>query len=1354
MGNGREKMAGYIVELYKNIISDGKVEQSIEDPNLKNKIYITFGEYDKMTVSRTNAFSRMRDVSKMSKEWIGDRQKILLYDLTKDNELEYMETTDGCGFYIYEGLKRVLCDKLFLGITILQFKECQAECDCRIVDRLNICRKRILDIVKENSKNEIAIDCSVLGLLGSYGVAVLWGCDQFTEILRMINIIKGSDIFENEDTAEPAYKFISVFTIFVKNKDACSPVRIEKIEGMAMLQMTLQTNIHSGLLKELKDSLSGIESFHSVGEYDLIVITSARDLYDCFNDHHIFDPSSSFYEKYVLQTSVKLCETISENDVETIKEVVMSKEEVGEKSASETNTFSCVQIQNAYKMTRSLFFEVFPKTAGMVDSLDLLYGDYNSKIAVVSNKMWAKDYGQQFLAILNVVNNNLSAVVEEKVKVSTPELLADVQDILNCFEYQTIHIAESNNFLLDTPKCHLRYTGQNNLTLYAYFGILKDILELVYLIQAESKQSKIIPLISVDTVPIISSILYMDYDNPFEDRIIQFNFPMMAMFALPANVPYLYHEVFHYVAPKDRVIRNWTKGVILAIQAIKNIINEIMVSMTEEKDYDSARNIVDGIFTPYVYKSVINQYFDPVIQKVSKQNSTYTKNEINEEGCVWNKYEKKLFYNLICFISEADRTLLEDNLVYKVFQDLYLSETEIKKCFETMLDAEYLDETEKDCIQEMFDYFMDAVNALFINVSSESKLNAFNEMMKITGLSAEELINLEELVQLSSTLSEVVCDLPMVELAQMDAIAYLISYVKIQKDLLKKPNNEPQIQNFVRIGVVLDSFFQLETSAASCKRKLDALKSGFICSYVGLYFSEKKAFEHSNLKAYVDEIKVEAEAWFSEIKNWYCQYLKKYRIFGSLIKILMKQASIKERINNEETSFVDRFKNLKCAPYNYAVRTYGSGIIEAVINRENSSLEEKKEHIVQCRNTFQEEVFGMNIEIIQTYQKQRGFEELGEICNRKFKGDEIYKYEMDDKIFESNLLKTGFDEEKSKKEILFQYEYMVTDIVGLCDKIKQISDHFEKLNKKYFGSKNMPLWYRGHQNYEYKLLPTAMRNYAQHAQENNSLRDFQRGAYEEFRFRIDNASEKIEKSGYTECDYLALMQHYGAPTIYMDWTENAISALYFALEAFIDPKKKDFQNDKDAVLYILHPQLYNRARNEIMNQVKIDSGRILDQMMKESILSNTYNLPNLSVNYNKEKFGMFLLGDVNDNNIIVKPRDTEIQRLSMADGEKENLLYLPLAIYASRANERVKAQSGMFMAFNIFTMPSRKKYFDYMALEKVQEFYLKNITGAFPFMYTIRVDGSVKKEIADWLKAMGLTKDMIYPELSNIVERI
>ena len=1346
-------MSGYIIELYKNIISDEKywTEQSISNSEFKSKIYITFGEFDKMMVSRTNAFSRMRDVSEMSREWIGDRQKIFLFELADNNQLEYRESERECGFYSNNGAVSSLCMKLFLGITIFQFKESQEESPNGVKETLNICRRHILNIVKNEN---VPVECSVLGLLGTYGVAVIWAADQFTDILRMINKIKGSDVLSEETNKQPAYRFISVFTFFAKNKDGYNEEKITNLKGTALLQITLQTNLNRSILKKIREEIPGCEKFHTVGEYDLMLETPVKNLYNCFEKKAIFDPSSDFYKYHILQTNVKLCESATNKYLKGIR-AGNTRESDKNKPDNANSRLLVPEIETTYNSLRGMFFDKFPKTAGMVDSLDLMYGDYHSKIASVSNKMWAVDYSQQFLAILTLLKRSLDAVTTVHGSITTSNLLRDIQDILNCFEYQTIHISESNNLLLNTPKCHLRYTGQNNLVLYAYFGIIKKLIEIAYRMQKESRQSKIIPLISVDTIPTIDSLLYMDYGSPFEDRLIKFNFPMMAMYALPVYAPYLHHEVFHYVAPCDRVVRNWAKGCILAFCAMKNVIRKLLNSMTDSHDYGMVLNITEGILNYRIYKAVVEKYSDPLVDKIKNvPKHSYKRDQINnKESNSWLQYEKCLIELLTKYISKSDEMLLESNLLYKVLSELYDAKEAIRNECQTTIEQQmsFCKVNPKD-ITMLLDRFMDSLEGIFNNTKPESQQKAFQTILKNTGLPCEELLALDELIEISDALKEVVCDLPMIELSRLDAVAYLITYVKIQNDRLKQDDSKSLIQHYIRVGVALDYFFKWDISYMEKQDKLESLKSVFMQSYVGLYFSEKKSHNDRSLNDYVKRIEEEAGNWFITIRGWYMEYLKKYRIFGNLMRIIVRQSSIEERLEGKDFRLFEKFKCLKTVEYHDSVRVYGMAVLNAV-NTHTITEEQKRKEISKAKERFQKEVFAYNIDIILAYQKQKNFEELGSICEQCFEGDKIYQYvdgfreRMPETCAEIPVLMVN------KRNNADLCRHTVQNINGLFQTIRKVADYLESEGKKQYGDKGNALWYRGHQDSSYKLLPSAMRKYAQHAESGQTLQNYQIGTYGEFKFRMDNASEKIDKTGYTECDYLALMQHHGAPTIYMDWSENAITALYFALEAFIDPNKKNNQNDRDAVLYVLHPNLYNEARNKMMERVSVKSGRALDYIMKDSQLRNTRSLPNLSIQYHSGNMEMFLLGNIGDEKSIYEAPFEKIEELSIHK-DPENILYLPLAIYASRANERVRAQSGMFMAYNIFTKPSEKKYFDYMALENIQKFYLNLFQNASPFLYSIIINGRIKGEVADWLKTIGVTKDMIYPELANIGERI
>lgn len=474
-----------------------------------------------------------------------------------------------------------------------------------------------------------------------------------------------------------------------------------------------------------------------------------------------------------------------------------------------------------------------------------------------------------------------------------------------------------------------------------------------------------------------------------------------------------------------------------------------------------------------------------------------------------------------------------------------------------------------------------------------------------------------------------------------------------------------------------------------------------------------------------------------------------YRMQSYTIQAVMKQYSVKERMNSTEYS---SFSQLNYKESYEAMEAYGNAI-DTVLNDSGNtvSFEEKLKVIKKARQDFRRETFQMNIRIIQSYQYQKNFGEINTLREKNFKKDEPYKMVMEELPTEFakynpsvwNSIQMRLPNETCS------YTYEITGIEQLCSAIQNVSKYFTDRSKETYVEKVNHLWYRGHGSTKYKLLPSAMRKWGKSAHSRKDLRDHLRAAFEEFKFRLDDASEKIDTSSYTACDHLALMQHYGVPTIYLDWTENAITALYFALEAYIDPHKDSEKNNDDAVLYIMHPNLYNKARDEMMETYEGNSGMSLDSDMQKTKQIKTDALPNLSVDYNKDKYYMFLLGETDEK----KVPDRISTEGYLADGN-DAILCLPLAIYSSRANMRIRSQYGMFIAFNIFTPPNKSEKFEYMALEDVQNAYLRICKDKSPFMFKIVIRNESKQQIAEWLKAIGVSKEMIYPELSSIGERI
>jgi hypothetical protein len=107
-------------------------------------------------------------------------------------------------------------------------------------------------------------------------------------------------------------------------------------------------------------------------------------------------------------------------------------------------------------------------------------------------------------------------------------------------------------------------------------------------------------------------------------------------------------------------------------------------------------------------------------------------------------------------------------------------------------------------------------------------------------------------------------------------------------------------------------------------------------------------------------------------------------------------------------------------------------------------------------------------------------------------------------------------------------------------------------------------WFRGHQRADWKLRPKLYRDYEPKRREKLRIEDEMR---EEFVIRAPALSH-IRPSDQPDWDWYFLMQHSGAPTRLLDWSEGALIGLYFAV--------RNNPGFYDAAVWVLDPYKLNK----------------------------------------------------------------------------------------------------------------------------------------------------------------------------------
>ncbi|WP_020591591.1 FRG domain-containing protein [Kiloniella laminariae] len=194
--------------------------------------------------------------------------------------------------------------------------------------------------------------------------------------------------------------------------------------------------------------------------------------------------------------------------------------------------------------------------------------------------------------------------------------------------------------------------------------------------------------------------------------------------------------------------------------------------------------------------------------------------------------------------------------------------------------------------------------------------------------------------------------------------------------------------------------------------------------------------------------------------------------------------------------------------------------------------------------------------------------------------------------------------------------------------ISSIQD-FLNIQKQDRESYTEAVWYRGHANVEWSLIPGYYR-LSTPPSETTLINKFKQ-----------NASMLIDRQPKESFDWLFLMQHYGVPTRLLDWSESPLVGLYFALEDM------EAHSNTDACLWRLRPAELNAVSRIIDPN---EAGYI--PSFEDDLIVSTYSPESL--------------------NGKIKTQS------------------LPVATIATRNNPRIQAQMGVFTVHHDYRIPIEK----------------------------------------------------------------
>jgi hypothetical protein len=327
--------------------------------------------------------------------------------------------------------------------------------------------------------------------------------------------------------------------------------------------------------------------------------------------------------------------------------------------------------------------------------------------------------------------------------------------------------------------------------------------------------------------------------------------------------------------------------------------------------------------------------------------------------------------------------------------------------------------------------------------------------------------------------------------------------------------------------------------------------------------------------------------------------------------------------------------------------------------------------------------------------------------------------------------------------------------------ISNINDYLDALKSRRdeFQSNDYEVFFRGHSDATYKVVPKVYRkstvNKKCYANPKNEHKLFANAEtkYPEAFIAQDTTFEKI-----------ALMQHYGVSTRLLDLTENALIALYFACSNYKDKKDgavlvfgikqeviKYYNGDSVSILCAISKlpnekimpiadefyklfmaESFDTKRHKNLNAIQQRAKSLKSSTIIESIRNSYKTLTAIEI----EKTTEFLnkcdhIGYIMHEIGHEKPHFKPIIRVEDFDNRI-------LCVKSKLNNDRIKAQSGLFLLFGIYGADKSKlPRIDFAKHKENIEFK------------EINIDKANKSKILNDLKVLGISDSTVFPGLAH-----
>lgn len=575
--NRNDKVEGYIVKLYKKMFNAPK------KATIRDAMFMTWMNFDCMDIMKVSGF---REFNKSlipselkEREKYESRQKLFLYPISKTQEF----LLDG------QGLEE-------LPLITLSIMDVRCHTTQNFAER----RKHLCECLKDDLKGREGVCGDIYGSLSIYECVLVLRGNSYEELARMI-------LDYQKSLLRHGIIINKTYTIAGINLRYLSFWKPEP-DSEVSIRVSCSTRIDSQYLrksKAIKDALKpGYRIFSVMGKYDFDIIGKINSLdafVELFLDNGALSPANTDIHK--------------------------------------TNTrFMSLETDGLNGETKDLQNDPEKKDVGEIDSeLDCYISNYTELEGLSSS-------------IRESLLRLILRLYQARITVSHDGIKNDLKNILDSFlEFLRIHQYENErqdefgcminclNLLLDnrisacipefeTPQNVLRYSGTSLRVLLAYADFVKRLFSILQTYKEQNHQIlRYVPLVTTDTGAKITATVYLSYCTAY--RFININIPVDLLFEVQDVLPWLTHEVGHFIRA------GWRR------------------SERNEAYFWSVSRVINYMLEPYKVKEVNNQLGSSGKMQVSDGSE-------GEKFDAYREYVCQFFQNIIYrFVFEYNRKI-------------------------------------------------------------------------------------------------------------------------------------------------------------------------------------------------------------------------------------------------------------------------------------------------------------------------------------------------------------------------------------------------------------------------------------------------------------------------------------------------------------------------------------------------------------------------------------------------------------------------------------------------------------------------------------------------------------------------